>query len=124
MARLQSLIIFVLSFLALQTTCHPRPAASSPVAASDPIQDGLDAGVTSIQGLESFERVAGTNLDRRNLGFRQFLDIGNGWNMYYSSWPSIALPVRKYIFRYCKPQPIGDSTSNALGTRNPYPAPK
>ena len=103
MARLQRLIVLVLSFLALQTTCHPRPAASSPVAASDPVKDDLDAGVTSVRELENFERAAGTSLERRSLEFRQFLDIGNGWNMYYSSWPSIALPVRKYIFRYCNP---------------------
>lgn len=27
-------------------------------------------------------------------GFQHFLDIGNGWNMYYSSWHASALPIQ------------------------------
>ena len=103
MSRLQLLGVFLFSFLALRTTCHPRPTASSQATTVDIAQDGHVVGVTSFSGLTSVDRASNTSLGRRDLGFQQFLPIGNGWNMYYSSWPVMALPVREYHIEYCTP---------------------
>ena len=103
MSRLQLLGVFLLSLLFLRTTCHPRPTASSQVATIDIAQDGHVVGVTSIPGLTSIGRASDNSLGRRSLGFGDFLNIGNGWNMYYSSWPVLALPVREYHFEYRTP---------------------
>ena len=97
MSRLQLLGVFLLSFLALRTTCHPRPTAGTRATTVDLAQDG-HVGITSVSGLISVDRASNTSLGRRNLGFQDFLPIGNGWNMYYSSWPIMALPVREYLF--------------------------
>lgn len=94
-SRLQLLVLFILSFLALRTTCHPRPTPSSLTTTVDPAQANHEVAASPMQDCESGERSASTSLRRRNLGFHEFLDIGLGWNMYYSSWASIALPVRK-----------------------------
>ncbi len=95
---LQLLGLLALGFLAVRTSCYPGHAVTS-LAATD---DGHDRGVPSVPEVRGVERAARTSLRRRSLGFQQFLEIGNGWNMYYSSWPSIVLPVRKYK---CAPQP-------------------
>lgn len=110
-SRLGLLISVVLS-LALLTTCHPRPAASSLIITVDHAQDS-HVGATSAQSLKSDERAADTRLSPRGLGFQEYLDIGGGWNMYYSSWPSIALPVRKYILGYRTLLRSGSSKSKA-----------
>ena len=89
---LQLLGLFAVGFLAARTSCYPRHGFTA-LAATD---NGHDRGVSSILEFKSVERAARTSLRRRSLGFQQFLEIGNGWNMYYSSWPSIVLPVRKY----------------------------
>ena len=103
MSRLQLLGVFLLSFLALHTTCHPRPTASSRATTVDIAQDSHVVGITSVSRLTGVDRASNTSLGRRNLGFQQFLPIGNGWNMYYSSWPVMALPVREYHIEYCTP---------------------
>ncbi len=99
MSGLQLLITVLLSF-ALLTTCHPRPAAISLISTVDPISKASHSqiGGTYVQSIQSDERAAVSKLrPRSHHGFQDFLDIGSGWNMYYSSWPAIALPVRKYI---------------------------
>lgn len=109
--RLQLLISVLLSSLALPTTAYPRPAATESSSVKNVVDDTAQAihrvGVTtSVQSLESdHERAttaaaaaAATSLRPRNFpGFHEYLDIGGGWNMYYSTWPAIALPVRKYM---------------------------
>ena len=92
---LQLVFVFVLFFLVLHTACHPRPTARCPATADDLTQDSHHVGAPSNPDLITVERAAGTSLRRRMIGFQHFLEIGGGWNMYYSSWPSIALPVRK-----------------------------
>ena len=112
--QLQCLTRFIILFLllAVRTTCLPRSRTAgitgsypTSVIVVDPLQTGhYDTGVRhpSTQGFEvvSGEHVAAgtTELRRRSLGFQHFLSIGNGWNMYYSSWPVVALPVRKWKF--------------------------
>ena len=99
MSRLQLLITVLLSF-ALLTTCHPRPAATSLISTVDPSSEASHSqiGGTHVQSIRSDERAAVSKLRPRGLhGFQELLDIGSGWNMYYSSWPAIALPVRKCI---------------------------
>ena len=65
------------------------------------VHDAAPAGpfgeVTSVRSRKSDERAAtATGLKLRALFFHEFLNIGSGWNMYYSAAPSIALPVRTY----------------------------
>lgn len=97
MFRLQLWVSVVFFSLALLTTCHPRPAATSLVIPADPAQGSRDVGVAAVKHLERDGRAVATSLRPRVLTFHQYLDIGNGWNMYYSSWPSVVLPVRKCV---------------------------
>lgn len=103
MPCLQLPFVFVLSFLASQTICHPRPTASSLVTAVDLAQNSYDVRVASTPDFTIVQRAAGASLRRRSPGFQHFLELGEGWNMYYSSWSSIALPVRKYQREYRTP---------------------
>ena len=99
LSSLQRLVLFVLSTFALLATCHPRPAATSLSNTPYPGVAGHDVEVTSSPDFTSVERTANAILRQRDLGivgFREFVDIGSGWNMYYSTWPSVILPVRKY----------------------------
>ncbi|KAF6222051.1 hypothetical protein HO133_001137 [Letharia lupina] len=78
--------LLLLTFLSLTslTSCHPRPRddpATTP-SSSIPSTSAHNGGHT------------GPSLARRGIGFRDFLDIGGGWNMYYSAWPAVALPVQ------------------------------
>ena len=98
------MFVFVLSFLALRTTCHPRPTTRSLATTAELAQDSYDVGVPSVPDFTTVERAAGTSVRRRSPpGFHHFLEMGAGWNMYYSSWSSIALPVGKYQLQYRTP---------------------
>lgn len=101
MSRLQ-LLISVLLFLVLLTTCHARPAiASSLIGTVDnAARDRHESiGVRSSPSRKRDDGHAAAAATRRRPralpGFHQYLHIGGGWNMYYSSRPAIALPVRK-----------------------------
>ena len=94
--RSQFSMTAVLIFLMLLTPCYPRPFAALSTSAVDSAQTTHHTSATTIPSIiQNDERIAATGLGPRALGFHQYLDIGGGWNMYYSSWPSIALPVRK-----------------------------
>ena len=100
MSRLQ-LLRSVLLFLVFLTTCHAQPVkASSSLSTVNNAAQGRD-DVEVIQSLERDDEraaaaAAATRLRPRVLlGFHEYLDIGGGWNMYYSARPAIALPVRK-----------------------------
>ena len=100
MSRLQ-LLRSVLLFLVFLTTCHAQPvkASSSISTVKNAAQGRDDVEVKSVQSLErDSERAAAAAIrlrPRALLGFHEYLDIGGGWNMYYSARPAIALPVRK-----------------------------
>ncbi|KAL9063680.1 MAG: hypothetical protein Q9161_009339 [Pseudevernia consocians] len=89
----------VLLFLVFFTTCHAQPVkASSLISTVNNAAQGRD-DVEVIQSLErDDERAAAAATTRLRprvlLGFHEYLDIGGGWNMYYSARPAIALPVQ------------------------------
>ena len=122
-SHLRFRIVIILFILTLRTACHPRPVATSSLATTaDLEQDSHNIHVTTAPGSSSVENTAENSLSRRNMGFQHYLDIGSGWNMYYSSWPSVALPIRKYHFDgilNCS----GSNTPSSgryFGTRDPY----
>ena len=91
---LQLLVTVILS-LVLFTTCLARPTHEFITGASR-VSGSIRAEDKALETIQLGGRVSNF-LKPRSVGFQEYLDIGSGWNMYYSSWPSIALPVRKYI---------------------------
>lgn len=93
--RSLQLVVTVLLSLDLLTTCLARTTHESTPGAS-----GNSASILAEDaalGTVHLGGKAASILKPRSVGFQEYLDIGSGWNMYYSSWPSIALPVRTYI---------------------------
>lgn len=99
MQPLWSLQLLTLTFLSLisLTSCHPRPHDLPAVKAASISLASIQAAENLVRNNAPTNALAVKSLKRRGLGFHEFLDIGIGWNMYYSSWPAVALPVRTYI---------------------------
>lgn len=126
MLRLLFLVSVLLSFLASRTSAHPRPAAAADSLGNTVISDTARVRqpigfTTSVQSLENdHERAIAASspslTPRAPLGFHEYLEIGNGWNMYYSTWPAMALPVRKSMLEM--PYHCDRSSSN----ETPVPA--
>ena len=95
MLHSQLLVILALSFLALRSNCHPRPTVDSLVTSFDLERDVRHIDIRTMPEVTDVERAAGTRLRHRSIGFQHIMDLGSGWNMYYSSWASFALPVSK-----------------------------
>ena len=95
-----SLQLLVLTFLSLTslTSCHPHPHDVSAVKAAPIPSASIQAAENLVRKTGPTDALAVKSLKRRSLGFKEFLDIGIGWNMYYSSWPAFVLPVRTYIY--------------------------
>lgn len=88
---LQLLVTVILS-LVLFTTCLARPTHEFITGASR-VSGSIRAEDKALETIQLGGRVSNF-LKPRSVGFQEYLDIGSGWNMYYSSWPSIALPVQ------------------------------
>ena len=96
MRPLCPLHLLLLAFLSLTslTTCHPRPRDSSIPATSNLSKSTQTSDHLLPDPQSNLRAPSSLLLLRRSRGFQSYLDIGSGWNMYYSSWPSIALPVQ------------------------------
>lgn len=90
---LQLLLLTFLSLTSL-TNCHPRPRDNSILATSNPSTSTQISDYLLPDPHSNLREPSTLLLLRRSHGFQSYLDIGSGWNMYYSSWPSIALPVQ------------------------------
>jgi len=89
----QSLLLAIVLFL-LATTSVGRPSHISAPASILPTKAASN-GQPPEPGLPEFIQAQQNKLDPRGgLAFQHAFDIGNGWNMYYSSWPAAILPVQ------------------------------
>lgn len=91
------LLMLTFSSLISLTSCHPRPHNVPAVNAASNLSGSIRAAENSVRNNGPTDALIVKSLKRRSLGFHDFIDIGIGWNMYYSSWPAVALPVRMYL---------------------------
>lgn len=61
---------------------HPRNLQSN----------GLEKRVDA--GIKNAARYLSPRTSAEEIGFQSFIDVGNGWNFYYSSWHAASLPIQ------------------------------